>query len=346
MTVATPRAPTPPHSSRARACANRTPGQLCGCFPSPCCFSRCCSGAFDAVAVVADAKGCASATIRIPMMTTTSSWANDARANRENPTPRSHRSRADADVHEFLRVMRRAESRRAPGRWTRDAAFDPGTWRQLAVARELERRRRLRDNGEASTHRQPLVGLPDRLVRRASTFEELNKARVGPASRTALRSLPRCVVGSPRWFQFLRANGHIEVKIIDGSVRHVKDGAVAECAICTESFEDEDLALVLKCAHRVSRRVLARIGLKFTPRVPYVARRSRACPSSTDTTFSRVGAGGTCATTPRPRRAARRRERDAREQTPRHSSGAAHGRARSTPRARARNERSNQSTTL
>ena len=155
----------------------------------------------------------------------------------------------DADVHEFIRVMRRAESRRAPGRWTRDDAFDPGTWRQLAVARELERRRRLHDNGEASAHRQPLVGLPDRLVRRASTFEELNKARVGPASRTALRSLPRCVVGSPRWFQFLRANGHIEVKIIDGSVRHVKDGAVAECAICTENFEDEDLALVLKCAH-------------------------------------------------------------------------------------------------
>ena len=77
----------------------------------------------------------------------------------------------DADVHEFLRVMRRAESRRAPGRWTHDAAFDPGTWRQLAVARELERQRRLRDNDEASTHRQPLVGLPDRLVRRASTFE-------------------------------------------------------------------------------------------------------------------------------------------------------------------------------
>ena len=91
LTVATPRAPTPPHSSRARACANRTLGQLCGYFPSPCCFSRCCSGAFDAVAVVADAKGCASATIQIPM-TTTSSWAIDARANRENPTPRSHQS--------------------------------------------------------------------------------------------------------------------------------------------------------------------------------------------------------------------------------------------------------------
>ena len=150
-----------------------------------------------------DAKGCASATIRIPMMTTTSSWANDARANRENPTPRSHRSRADADVHEFLRVMRRAESRRAPGRWTRDAAFDPGTWRQLAVARELERRRRLRDNGEASTHRQPLVGLPDRLVRRASTFEELNKARVGPrvenraAQLAALRRRQPALVSIP-----------------------------------------------------------------------------------------------------------------------------------------------------
>ena len=47
------------------------------------------------------------------------------------------------------------------------------------------------------------------------------------------------------------------------------------------------------------------------------------------------GAGGTCATTPRPRRAARRRERDAREQTPRHSP-APHTAARGRRLARAR----------
>lgn len=44
-------------------------------------------------------------------------------------------------------------------------------------------------------------------------------------------------------------NGYIEVKIIDGLVCYVKDCVVVECVICIESFEDEDLVFVFKCAY-------------------------------------------------------------------------------------------------
>ena len=65
-----------------------------------------------------------------------------------------------------------------------------------------------------------------------------------------LKYLPRVIVGSPRWFQFLRANGHIDVKITpQGIVRHVLDHSAEECVVCCDDFKDEELVVVLQCAH-------------------------------------------------------------------------------------------------
>ena len=128
--------------------------------------------------------------------------------------------------------------------------FEPDLWRYLAVERDLERRRRRYDAREASTHREPMVELPIRTAADPpSAYDRSNKAVPG-ASRRALKYLPRCVVGSPRWFQFLRANGHIDVKITpQGIVRHVLDHSAEECVVCCDDFKDEDLVVVLKCAH-------------------------------------------------------------------------------------------------
>ena len=156
----------------------------------------------------------------------------------------------DDDVRAFVRALSGTdlydEERPSyePTARERREGFDPSVWRQLAVSRELERYRQRAANDDldnASTHRQQVVDLPRRMQSPAPLeFDETCKVARG-VTRTALRSLPRCVVGSPRWFQFLRANGHI------ASGSH--DRAGDECAICCENFEDEDVVVVLRCAH-------------------------------------------------------------------------------------------------
>jgi len=153
----------------------------------------------------------------------------------------------DGDVAEMSRAL--GEDARDDGD-RRGGRFEPDLWRYLAVERDLERRRRRYDAREASTHREPMVELPIRTrADPPSAYDRSNKAVPG-ASRRALKYLPRCVVGSPRWFQFLRANGHIDVKITpQGIVRHVLDHSAEECVVCCDDFKDEDLVVVLKCAH-------------------------------------------------------------------------------------------------
>lgn len=170
---------------------------------------------------------------------------------------------SDDEVREYVRALRDAEGEeRSSARTTaseraraaRDAPpeFDPGLWRQLAISRELERRQHAsmtatRPDEDSSTHRPQVLGLPRRLDSPPPrAYEESTKAARG-ASRTALRSLPRCVVGSPRWFQFLRANGHLEGPSTSSGAGSSSD--VDECAICVESFEEDELAVVLRCAH-------------------------------------------------------------------------------------------------
>lgn len=154
----------------------------------------------------------------------------------------------DGDVAEMSRALGEGGARDAAD--GRGGRFEPDLWRYLAVERDLERRRRRYDAREASTHREPMVELPIRTeADPPSAYDRSNKAVPG-ASRRALRYLPRCVVGSPRWFQFLRANGHIDVKITpQGIVRHVLDHSAEECVVCCDDFKDEDLVVVLKCAH-------------------------------------------------------------------------------------------------
>lgn len=168
---------------------------------------------------------------------------------------------SDEDVREYVLALRDEEggepasartaaSERA--RAARDAPprFDPGLWRQIAISRELDRRQSAmatHPDEDSSTHRPQLLGLPRRLDSPPPrAYDESTKAARG-ASRTALRSLPRCVVGSPRWFQFLRANGHLEGPSTSAGVGSSSD--VDECAVCCENFEEDELAVVLRCAH-------------------------------------------------------------------------------------------------
>ena len=170
---------------------------------------------------------------------------------------------SDEDVREYVLALRdeegeaRASARTAASERAsaaRDAPtrFDPGLWRQIAISRELDRRQRAsamatRPDEDSSTHRPQLLGLPRRLDSPPPrAYDESTKAARG-ASRTALRSLPRCVVGSPRWFQFLRANGHLEGPSTSAGVGSSSD--VDECAVCCENFEEDELAVVLRCAH-------------------------------------------------------------------------------------------------
>lgn len=128
-----------------------------------------------------------------------------------------------------------------------DATFDPGLWRSMAIARDLESRRRRRQLEEDSTHRRPIVALPERVETASRYADEANKA-IGPAPDIILRRLPRVIVGSPRWWQFLRANGHISFGVDrDGDTDPTPN--IEECAVCCFDLEAEDVAIVLACAH-------------------------------------------------------------------------------------------------
>ena len=156
----------------------------------------------------------------------------------------------ERDVEEMNRALAGGARDAAGGGGVGGERFEPDLWRYLAVERDLERRRRRYDVGEESTHREPMVELPNRTrVDPPSAYDRTNKA-VAPASRRVLKYLPRVIVGSPRWFQFLRANGHIDVKITpQGIVRHVLDHSAEECVVCCDDFKDEELVVVLQCAH-------------------------------------------------------------------------------------------------
>jgi hypothetical protein len=128
-----------------------------------------------------------------------------------------------------------------------EATFDPGLWRSMAIARDLESRRRRRQLEEDSTHRRPIVALPERVESASRYAAEANKA-IGPASDVILRRLTRVVVGSPRWWQFLRANGHIASGVDhDGDTDPTVN--IEECAVCCFDLAAEDTAIVLACAH-------------------------------------------------------------------------------------------------
>ncbi len=156
----------------------------------------------------------------------------------------------ERDVEEMNRALAGGARDDAGGGGVGGEGFEPDLWRYLAVERDLERRRRRYDVGEESTHREPMVELPNRTRGDPpSAYDRTNKA-VAPASRRVLKYLPRVIVGSPRWFQFLRANGHIDVKITpQGIVRHVLDHSAEECVVCCDDFKDEELVVVLQCAH-------------------------------------------------------------------------------------------------
>ena len=145
----------------------------------------------------------------------------------------------ERDVEEMNRALAGGARDDAGGGGVGGERFEPDLWRYLAVRRDLERRRRRYDVGEESTHREPMVELPNRTrVDPPSAYDRTNKA-VAPASRRVLKYLPRVIVGSPRWFQFLRANGHIDVKITpQGIVRHVLDHSAEECVVCCDGARE------------------------------------------------------------------------------------------------------------
>ncbi|OUS43360.1 hypothetical protein BE221DRAFT_81038 [Ostreococcus tauri] len=137
----------------------------------------------------------------------------------------------DDDVRAFVRALSGTDlydeerpSYELTARERREG-FDPSVWRQLAVSRELERYRQRAANDDldnASTHRQQVS-----LTRRVKSRE---------ASRVRLCGRFRAASSEVR-----DANGHV------ASGSH--DRAGDECAICCENFEDEDVVVVLRCAH-------------------------------------------------------------------------------------------------
>ena len=68
----------------------------------------------------------------------------------------------ERDVEEMNRALAGGARDDAGGGGVGGERFEPDLWRYLAVQRDLERRRRRYDVGEESTHREPMVELPNR----------------------------------------------------------------------------------------------------------------------------------------------------------------------------------------
>jgi len=155
-----------------------------------------------------------------------------------------------AEAREMLSVLRRAEEGSAMG--DDNATFD--AWRQLSIGRESDfMRRRLRDVDEESEHRRAIVTLPEGVLAREAhhheSFWEQQHKRIRPATRRVIQLLPRCVVGSPRWWQFLRATNMIETRGVNDKGEKETIAIELECPICVETLEAEEIAIITRCQH-------------------------------------------------------------------------------------------------
>jgi len=162
-----------------------------------------------------------------------------------------------AEAREILSVLRRAEEGSAMG--DDNATFD--AWRQLSIERESDfMRRRSRDDDEESEHRRAIVTLPEGVLAREAhhheSFWEQQHKRIRPATRRVVQLLPRCVVGSPRWWQFLRATNMIETRVVNDKGERETVPIELECPICVETLEAEEIAIITRCQHAFHQQCL------------------------------------------------------------------------------------------
>ena len=162
-----------------------------------------------------------------------------------------------AEAREILSVLRRAEEGSAMG--DDNATFD--AWRQLSIERESDfMRRRSRDDDEESEHRRAIVTLPEGVLAREAyhheSFWEQQHKRIRPATRRVVQLLPRCVVGSPRWWQFLRATNMIETRVVNDKGERETMPIELECPICVETLEAEEIVIITRCQHAFHQQCL------------------------------------------------------------------------------------------
>ena len=180
------------------------------------------------------------------------------RATHDSSSSSSTSSVEDAaEARELLSVLRRAEEGSARGE--DNASLD--AWRQLSMQRESDfMRRSAREDDEESEHRRAIMTLPEGVLTRSdehrTSFYEQYHKRIRPAPRWVINKMPRCVVGSPRWWQFLRATNSIETRVINDKGEKETAAIELECPICVETLEAEEIAIITRCQHAYHQRCL------------------------------------------------------------------------------------------